>query len=138
MLLAWPSGAAFTEKSGMYVNFEGRVQQTRSAVPMVGDAREDWKILRALSEVMGKQLPYDTLQGVRSRLAEVAPHFAVVNQPQQTVWLNGEYYKGLSATLTKAVETTMLKTPIANFFMTDAISRASQTMAKCIQARQSS
>lgn len=44
-------GAAYTEKSGLYVNFEGRVQQTRAAVPMVGDAREDWKIVRALSEV---------------------------------------------------------------------------------------
>lgn len=43
--------AAYTEKSGTYVNFEGRVQQTRAAVPMVGDAREDWKIIRALSEV---------------------------------------------------------------------------------------
>ena len=44
-------GAAYTEKSGVYVNFEGRVQQTRPAVPVLGDAREDWKILRALSEV---------------------------------------------------------------------------------------
>jgi len=44
-------GAAYTEKSGLYVNFEGRVQQTRAAVPVVGDAREDWKIVRALSEV---------------------------------------------------------------------------------------
>lgn len=44
-------GAAYTEKSGLYVNFEGRVQQTRAAVPVLGDAREDWKIVRALSEV---------------------------------------------------------------------------------------
>ena len=47
-------GAAYTEKSGLYVNFEGRVQQTRTAVPVVGDAREDWKIVRALSEVSGE------------------------------------------------------------------------------------
>ncbi len=46
-------GAAYTEKSGLYVNFEGRVQQTRAAVPVLGDAREDWKIVRALSEVRG-------------------------------------------------------------------------------------
>ena len=44
-------GAAYTEKSGLFVNFEGRVQQTRTAVPVVGDAREDWKIVRAMSEV---------------------------------------------------------------------------------------
>lgn len=53
-------GAAYTEKVGTYVNFEGRVQTTRAAVPTVGDAREDWKIVRALSEVLGAQLPYDT------------------------------------------------------------------------------
>ena len=53
-------GAAYTEKAGTYVNFEGRVQQTRAAVPTVGDAREDWKIIRALSEVLGAPLPYDT------------------------------------------------------------------------------
>ena len=45
------AGAAYTEKAGLYVNVEGRVQQTRTAVPMVGDAREDWKIVRALSAV---------------------------------------------------------------------------------------
>ncbi len=46
-------GAAYTEKAGLYVNFEGRVQQTRVAVPLLGDAREDWKVVRALSEVRG-------------------------------------------------------------------------------------
>ena len=53
-------GAAYTEKAGAYVNFEGCVQQTRAAVPTAGDAREDWKIIRALSEVLGAPLPYDT------------------------------------------------------------------------------
>ncbi len=78
-------GAAYTEKSGLYVNFEGRVQQTRAAVPMVGDAREDWRIVRALSEVLGKRLPYDDHAGVRARLAQVAPHFANINAVQVCV-----------------------------------------------------
>lgn len=81
-------GAAYTEKSGLYVNFEGRVQQTRAAVPMVGDAREDWRIVRALSEVVGKRLPYDDHAGVRARLAQVAPHFANINAVQVCVILD--------------------------------------------------
>jgi len=129
-------GAAYTEKSGLYVNFEGRVQQTRTAVPAVGDAREDWKIVRALSEVLGAPLPYDSLGGVRARLADVAPHFALVNNSVQgAVWMNGEYAKGLAASPSVHAGG-VLESPIGNFFMTDAISRASQTMAKCVQARQ--
>lgn len=83
-------GAAYTEKSGLYVNFEGRVQATRAAVPLVGDAREDWQVVRALSEILGARLPYDSQAAVRARLAEVAPHFAAVNAVQRPVWLNGE------------------------------------------------
>lgn len=75
-------GAAYTEKSGLYVNFEGRVQQTRAAVPVLGEAREDWAIVRALSEVLGKRLSYDDLAGVRARLADLAPHFANINSVQ--------------------------------------------------------
>lgn len=131
-------GAAYTEKPGLYVNFEGRVQQTRTAVPVIGDAREDWKIVRALSEVVGQALPYESTAGVRARLAQVAPHFAVVNAVQKPVWLNGEVVKGLEALAAKQVvqASKPLSSPITNFYMTDAISRASATMAKCVLARQ--
>ena len=86
---------------------------------------------------MGKTLPYDSSKGVRARLAEVAPHFAVVDSVQGAVWLNGEYIKGLAATTvgTGNSSNTPLASPIDNFFMTDAISRASSTMAKCVLAR---
>ena len=63
------------------------------AVPRMGDAREDWMIIRALSEVCGRALPYDTLEGVRARLADVAPHFGAVDPVQAPIWLNGEYFK---------------------------------------------
>ena len=59
----------------------------------MGDAREDWTIVRALSEVVGKPLPYDTLQGVRARLASLAPHFGTPDAVQRPLWLNGEYFK---------------------------------------------
>lgn len=67
-------GAAYTEKQATYVNTEGRAQQTLAAVTPPGLARDDWKIIRALSEVVGAKLPYDTLEEVRFRLEEVAPH----------------------------------------------------------------
>ena len=63
------------------------------AVPVPGDARDDWKIVRALSEVLGAPLPYSTLEGVRERLADVAPHMAEVKTVQPPMWLNGEYFK---------------------------------------------
>jgi NADH-quinone oxidoreductase subunit G len=69
-------GAAYTEKDATWVNTEGRVQRGRLAVYPPGEAREDWKILRAASEVLGLRLPYDSLDGVRARLAEANPVFA--------------------------------------------------------------
>ena len=69
-------GAAYTEKDATYVNTEGRVQHTQHAVFPPGEAREDWKILRALSEVLGRPLSFNTLAEVRKRLAAVNPLFA--------------------------------------------------------------
>ena len=62
-------------------------------MPRVGDAREDWTIIRALSEIMGKPLPYDDKNAVRARLAGVAPHFGASDTVQIPMWLNGEYFK---------------------------------------------
>ena len=72
-------GAAYTEKSGTYVNTEGRVQRGVPATFPRGDAREDWKILRALAEHLTIKLPYDTLAQLRARLAQVAPVFATID-----------------------------------------------------------
>ena len=66
---------------------------TQRAVPVPGDARDDWKIVCALSDVLGMPLPYTTLAGVRERLADVAPHMAEVHTVQPPLWLNGEYFK---------------------------------------------
>lgn len=67
-------GAAYTEKQGTYLNTEGRAQETLTAVTAPGMAREDWKILRALSEVVGHALPYDEFIDVRERIEKIAPH----------------------------------------------------------------
>src|SRR5207247_4133948 len=67
-------GAAYTEKSGIYVNTEGRVQMAARAGFPPGDAREDWAILRALSDVLGQKLPYDSLFALRQALFRTTPH----------------------------------------------------------------
>ena len=65
----------------------------QAAVPAVGDAREDWKVVRALSEVLGQPLPYDTLDQLRARLGDIAPHLAHLDAVEAPMWLNGEYFK---------------------------------------------
>src|SRR6202012_3418157 len=67
-------GAAYTEKSGIYVNTEGRVQLAGRAAFPPGDAREDWAILRALSETAGSKLPYDSLAQLRAAMVKAYPH----------------------------------------------------------------
>jgi NADH-quinone oxidoreductase subunit G len=73
-------GAAYPEKSATHVNTEGRVQMaTRAAFPP-GDAREDWAILRALSDVLGKRLPYDSLAALRQALYKAYPQMMRIGQ----------------------------------------------------------
>ena len=68
--------AAYTEKNGTYVNLEGRVQQSNKAIFAPGDAREDWSILRALSDVIGKKLPFDSFAELRAKMAKDHPELA--------------------------------------------------------------
>ncbi len=117
-------GAAYTEKNGLYVNTEGRVQQGRMAVFPPGDAREDWKIIRAFSDWIDRRLPYDSLREVRDRLAQASPVFAAIDQPEPAPW--GVF--GTPGPLDPAPFTS----PIETFYMTDPISRASPTMAACV------
>uniref|UniRef100_A0A2K6C350 NADH-ubiquinone oxidoreductase 75 kDa subunit, mitochondrial n=1 Tax=Macaca nemestrina TaxID=9545 RepID=A0A2K6C350_MACNE len=128
-------GAAYTEKSATYVNTEGRAQQTKVAVTPPGLAREDWKIIRALSEIAGITLPYDTLDEVRNRLEEVSPNLVRYDD------IEGANYFQQANELSKLVNQQLLADPlvppqltIKDFYMTDSISRASQTMAKCVKA----
>src|SRR5207245_10413765 len=73
-------GAAYTEKSGIYVNTEGRVQMANRAAFPPGDAREDWAILRALSAVAGHKLPYDSLAQLRTALFRDFPHLQRIGE----------------------------------------------------------
>src|SRR5690606_1657151 len=73
-------GAAYPEKSGIYVNMEGRVQMAARAAFPPGEAREDWAILRALSDVLGHKLPYDSLGALRRAIYAVHPHLQRLGQ----------------------------------------------------------
>ena len=131
-------GAAYTEKDATYVNTEGRPQRGRAAVPPPGQARDDWAVIRAVSEVVGALLPYDSLDAVRARMADVAPHLARAGEVSAPLWLGGAVAAkaGLGEGGAALNASAPLASPVGNFFMTDAISRASQTMAKCVLARQ--
>jgi len=123
-------GAAYTEKSGLYVNSEGRVQLANRATFPPGDAKEDWAILRALSEVAGKRLPYDDIEMLRLKLTEDAPHFAKRDEAPQSPGADPAIWDAIGAP--GAVDAKLpLESPIADFYLTNPIARASETMAEC-------
>ena len=121
-------GAAYTEKDGIYLNTEGRVQYANRAAFPPGEAREDWAIIRAVSGAIGKSIGMDSLAEVRDALCEKVPHFAMPDQVGAVKWAKfGGRAKLSSQPVTNA---------IANFYTTCAISRASETMAECRRAQQ--
>jgi NADH-quinone oxidoreductase subunit G len=119
-------GAAYSEKPGTFVNMEGRVQQGFRAVFPPGDAREDWTILRALADVLGVRLPYDTLGALRARIAAEWPH---LGQPGLAAFAMPG---ALPDVLARAAAP---KGPIRprslGFYQSNPILRASPTMAEC-------
>jgi NADH-quinone oxidoreductase subunit G len=124
-------GAAYTEKPGTYVNTEGRAQCGFRAVHPPGDAREDWTILRAFSAVIGKTLPYDTIEAVRARLEQCNPVFGRVGFLPRFGCSDHTGPAGDPMVLSDAP----LVSAVANYYVTDPISRASPTMAACVKAQ---
>jgi NADH-quinone oxidoreductase subunit G len=117
-------GAAYTEKSAIYVNTEGRPQLAQPATFPPGEAREDWKIIRAFSEVIGEPLPFDNLAQLREKMFEFAPVLANIGHCEKAAWASfGKDGEVSAKPFTPVIE---------NFYMTDPISRASVTMAKCV------
>lgn len=116
-------GAAYTEKNATYVNLEGRPQRAKLAVFPPGEAKEDWKILRALSEVLGRTVPLDTIVQVRARMAELAPALGKLDVVTPAEW--GPF--GRAGELDRAGFTL----PIKDFYLTNPISRASAVMREC-------
>ncbi|MBN8810723.1 MULTISPECIES: NADH-quinone oxidoreductase subunit NuoG [Sphingomonas] len=114
-------GATYAEKPGTYVNLEGRVQRADRAVFAPGDAREDWTILRALSDRLGHTLPFDNFEQLRAEMAGDVPA------------LGREGLAGYDFAPPKLAAKAKgeLGYPIADFYLTNAICRASPTMQRC-------
>ena len=121
-------GAAYTEKSGTWVNTEGRVQMSNRAGFAPGDAREDWAILRALSDAIGHKLAFDSLAQLRAALYEAHPHFADVDEIAESD-LSG--VEGLAQRKAGRMTKAPLTSPIKDFYLTNPIARASAVMADC-------
>ena len=120
-------GAAFPEKSALYVNTEGRVQMAERASFPPGDAREDWAILRALSAVLDCTLPFDSLAQLRQAMFAAHPHLRRI----------GEIAPGNAADIEKlaarggAPDKAPFTAALGDFYLTNAIARASAVMAEC-------
>jgi NADH-quinone oxidoreductase subunit G len=118
-------GAAYTEKTALYVNTEGRPQLARQAAFPPGEAREDWKIVRALAEVLGVNLAYDTQAELQARMVGAVGtvwHKLGVVEPSAWVPFGAE----------GPVSADAFDLPVENFYLTNAICRASPTMAQCV------
>lgn len=115
-------GAAYTEKSATWINTEGRIQISDFAVHPPGEAREDWKIFRALSAVLGHKLPYDHLDELRSRMREIVEDIDMVDVPRPGT---------LSDPAGGDIGDAPFASPVGDFYMTNPIARASETMAEC-------
>ncbi|MCC0033074.1 MAG: NADH-quinone oxidoreductase subunit G [Brucellaceae bacterium] len=120
--------AAYTEKSGTYVNTEGRVQMTNRAGFAPGQAKEDWAILRALSAVLGKTQVWNSLAALRSALYEAHPHLADLD----TVAASGTAgVEALAAAKPGKLNKAPFKSAVADFYLTNPIARASAVMGEC-------
>ncbi len=120
-------GAAYTEKSGIYVNTEGRVQVANRAAFPPGEAREDWAILRALSDALGHRLPYDSQAALRKAIFAAVPHLMRIDQiaPGEPSAVRAMAGRGGDA------EKSAFRPAVADFYMTNPIARASAVMAQC-------
>lgn len=122
-------GAAYTEKYATYVNTEGRVQRTNLAVFPPGEAKEDWLIIKDLSQHLGISLVYDSLYDVRKQLDTIGPQFRKHDQAIKNKWVSISCGK-------MSLRDTPFSLKEYNFYMTDPISRASKTMANCTKSFQ--
>ena len=121
-------GAAYPEKSGIYVNTEGRVQMANRASFPPGDAREDWAILRALSDVLGAKLPYDSLGALRQALFTEHPHLARIGQ----IMPGGAVGHPAACRLVGGTpDKAPFRSVVEDFYLTNPIARASAVMAEC-------
>jgi NADH-quinone oxidoreductase subunit G len=119
-------GSAYTEKNGTYVNTEGRVQLGERAVFPPGDAREDWTIVRALSEYLGAKLPFDSLRELRTAMYAAYPHLASIN----SVKPEGLFKPPVAKDKLPRLPDYPFQALVEDYYQTNPIARASSVMAE--------
>ena len=119
-------GSAYTEKSGTYVNLEGRAQMTMKAAFAPGDAKDDWAVLRALSAQAGQTLPYDSIAALRAEMYKVVPQLARLDSitPADPAVI------GKLAAISGSMNATPFASAVRDFYLTNPIARASTVMAE--------
>ncbi len=120
-------GATYTEKNGMYLNTEGRVQLGFRATFPPGDGREDWAILRALSAKIGKQLEFDSLRELREKMFLEYPELLEIDSVLSTDF---NEIKNL-ANMNMEMNGSAIECAVSDFYLTNPIARASAVMAEC-------
>jgi NADH-quinone oxidoreductase subunit G len=126
-------GAAYTEKDATWVNTEGRVQYGPRAAFPKGEAKEDWAILRALSGVMGKTLPYDSLTALRRKMIGDHPTFGQVDYAPGAA--DAAAFDAAKLGDDGKLSNEPFRSPVLDFYLTNPIARASKTMAECSRLR---
>jgi NADH-quinone oxidoreductase subunit G len=121
-------GAAYTEKDGTYVNTEGRVQLGARAVFPPGEAKEDWRIIRALSEHLGRPLPFDTLEQLRGAMYRDHPHLAEIDHCEPG---DASEIQALADGAAE-VTSTPFASPVESYYLTNPIARASHVMQELV------
>ena len=119
-------GAAYTEKEGIYMNMEGRTQRGRKAIFAPGEAKEDWTILRALSNHIEQPLPFNNITELRTQMAESYPRLGIFDEVEIVEW------GGFGGAAHNVTEEPFVN-PIENFYMTNVICHASVTMRRCTE-----
>ncbi|RDW93216.1 putative NADH-ubiquinone oxidoreductase, subunit G [Aspergillus mulundensis] len=130
-------GAAYTEKSGTYINTEGRVQVTRAATSMPGASRDDWKIIRAASEFLNAPLAYDDIEALRDRMEEISPVMRRYDVVEPTSLAQLSKVQLVDQNKGSQVTSAPFRKVIEDFYFTDSISRSSPTMARASAAKAS-
>ena len=120
-------GSAYTEKDGSFINLEGRLQYCQRAIFPPGEAKEDWAIIRALSEKLNKKIDFDNLKDLRDLMFKKTDRLDSFkeNNYELKPTLSKRNFNNLSK----------LKSINKNFFMTCPISRTSNTMAECTKGK---
>ena len=117
-------GAAFTEKEGIFVNLEGRPQLANKASYPPGNAKEDWKIIKALSDVFNKPLNFNSLEELREQMFDKYP---ILKDLDRLPTIN---YKDIKIEAVDKIEQN-IKLQDFKYYKSNIIARQSTTMHEC-------